>query len=238
MTSDASQEISGFSRFSRRALLRNGLLAGLGSATIIAASGPLAGKARADDSAPASADTPAATAPEQHGWGWCNLCQGMFYTLSPGTFPWGVCPFRADANQHASVSDYTSSDYGFYYNAVGTDWQQGWYWCRNCQGMFWAGSGTSTGACPYYVGLAPHDGSASSAYVAYLGPDSGTGQGGWRYCRNCSGMFWSTNPMAVCPINGGYNAVTGIYTPHDPSGSSNYYIPSSGHLDLGPQIVV
>jgi hypothetical protein len=119
----------------------------------------------------------------------------MFFTDSTETTRnhFGNCPFEGDLLPHANVLDYTSSNYGFYYNATGTDWQEGWYWCSNCQGMFWANGHAQNG-------------------TQQVGP--------------------------VCPVNGGLNSRTGAYTPHDDTGSSSYYIPSSGYLDLGPPIMV
>jgi hypothetical protein len=99
MASDASREIRGFTR---RALLRNGLLVGLGTATVVTASVPLAASALADD-IPASTDSPATAAPEQFNWAWCDLCAGMFYT---GNSNYGHCPQQGDLFPHASVYDY------------------------------------------------------------------------------------------------------------------------------------
>lgn len=224
MASDASREIRGFTR---RALMRNGLLVGLGTATVVAGSVSLAGNAMAAD-VPTSADTPDTPAPEQFKWGWCNQCSGMFYTA----YNLGECPYDGDLSNHASTTDYTSSNYGFYYNAVATsEWQGNWYWCSNCQGMFWGGR--SAGACPSHFGNGPHDGTGKYPYVAYLGTNSAEGQGGWLWCKNCSGMFWggSGKTGGICPKNGSVYA-------HDGSSSSNYYIGHSGYLSLGPPITV
>jgi hypothetical protein len=242
MTSGASQEIRGLGR---RALLRNGLLLSLGTSTVVAASASLAGEARAGAPAPASADILAATAPEQFGWAWCDLCQGMFYS---GNNTLGHCPYNGNLFGHANKLDYSSYNYGFYYNATGTDWQAGWLWCRNCQGMFWAPSGhTSYGQCPFYNSngqTGAHNGSGSFAYVAYRGSATGTGQAGWLWCKNCSGLFYAQGTAQfgiyqigpVCPVNGGLNSrnIPPTYTPHDGSTSSHYYIPHSGWISLGP----
>lgn len=232
MASDASREIRGFTR---RVLLRNGLLVGLGTATVVTASVPLAASALADD-VPASTDSPATAAPEQFKWGWCDLCAGMFYT---GNSNYGHCPQQGDLYQHASVYDYNSDNYGFYYDAVtGGGWEGSWYWCRNCQGMFWGGR--SAGACPYYSGNGKHNGTGSYPYVAYLGTNSAEGQGGWLWCKNCSGMFYGSGGKynGVCPINGGESSRGGSYSQHDGTVSSNYYIGHSVAIPLGPPILV
>jgi hypothetical protein len=184
----------------------------------------------------ASVDSPAAAAPEQFKWGWCDLCAGMFYT---GTSNHGYCPQQGDLFPHASVYDYNSSNYGFYYSAAtGGGWQGNWFWCSHCQGMFWGGR--SAGACPYYAGNGKHNGAGSSSYVAYLGTNSAEGQGGWLWCKNCSGMFYGSGGKysGVCPINGGESSRGGSYSQHDGSASSNYYIGHSGTLSLGPPILV
>jgi hypothetical protein len=153
----------------------------------------------------------------------------MFYTA----YNDGTCPYNGSLGGHAATTDYTSSNYGFYYDATSTSvWQGNWYWCSYCQGMFWGGR--SAGACPSFVGKSPHDGTGKYPYVAYLGTNSAEGQGGWLWCRNCSGMFWgggSSKYGGVCPLGAGQYQ-------HNGTRSSNYYIGFSGTLDLGPPITL
>ena len=117
--------------------------------------------------------------------------------------------------------------------------------------MFWAANGTTGGQCPFYDAnghSGAHNGSGSFAYVAYRGNETGTGQAGWLWCKNCSGMFYSKGTSQfgiyqigpVCPINGGLNQRNNppTYTPHDGSSSSQYLIPHSGTINLGPPITV
>jgi hypothetical protein len=208
MARDESPEIG---EFSRRAMLRNGLLVGLGTATIVSAS--LAGGARAYASL-ATASAPAANAPEQWNWAYCHNCRGMWYPGNGGD----KCPYTADMGGHVSSP---SDNYGFYYNATGTDWQEDWLWCHYCSGMFWASNDMSAGVCPGLGSMGSHDGSGSFHYVAYRGSESGTGQPGWSWCSQCSGMWWSNGAQTggSCPAEDFGNG------PHTSAGSSKYLIP-------------
>jgi hypothetical protein len=201
----------------RRAMLRKGVLAGLGAGAIVAASASLAGSAWAEAS-PALADSPDATAPEQWGWAYCHQCHGMWYPANGGD----VCPYPNDLGRHSSSPSY---NYGFYYNAVGTDWQEDWYWCKNCSGMFWTGNGRTGGACPANATFSSHDGSSSYPYVAYYGTAGGTGQAGWSWCRQCSGLWYSNGAQygGDCPVDFGNAQHTSI-------GSYKYLIPHNGSL--------
>jgi hypothetical protein len=215
MTDDQSM-VSGFSR---RAIMRNGLLVGLGAATVAAASASVTGKALADSNIPGTAD--GSTPPTQSQWMWCNLCSGMFYAGYSG---WGACPFSNPAyhGQHGRYKAYTSSNYFFYYDAVaGGGWQGNWWWCKNCMGMWWGGG--NGGFCPA-TNSQHQKGSNVSSYVAYLGSGS-VGQNDWRYCRDCAGMFWGGGgalSYGVCPTGGQHNG----------TGSSNYQIPSNGTISF------
>lgn len=233
MTSDASRDTRGLGR---RALLRNGLLVGMGTAALVTASVPLATGALADEP-PASTDSPDAAAPAQAKWAWCDLCAGMFYT---GNSNFGHCPQQNDLFAHASVYDYNSYNYHFYYDAeTGGGWQGDWFWCVNCQGMFWGGR--SAGKCPFYNGNSPHDGSGSYPYVAYNGTNSAEGQGNWLWCHACAGLFFGNGGQynGICPINGGEPLRGGgSYSQHDGSKSDNYYIGHSGSIALGPPVMV
>ena len=87
--------------------------------------------------------------------------------------------------------------------------------------MFWASNDTSAGVCPGLGSMDSHDGSGSFHYVAYLGPDAGTGQAGWSWCRQCSGMWWSNGAQTggSCPEADFGNG------PHTSAGSGKYLIP-------------
>lgn len=210
MTSDALRETR---ELSRRGLLRNGLLAGLGTATIVAVSAPLAGRARADASAPASGSIPAASIPEQWGWKYCHNCRGMWWPATQN-----ACPYPDDSGLHSTAG---SGTYGFYHGTTGTSgWQEGWLWCHNCSGMFYGGNSTDAGLCPAFGGTATHDASGSYAYLAYEGTETGTGQAGWSWCGQCSGLWWSNGLQGggYCPKNFGQ-------AQHTTAGSGKYLIP-------------
>jgi hypothetical protein len=225
------------SEFTRRTVLRSGLLAGAGAATVIGSSMALAGSAQAATAPVPSAASSAATAPEQFHWTWCNQCQGMFYS---GGNNHGWCSDDFDGEPHANTSSYTSYNYGFYYDAEANDvWQDNWFWCSNCSGMFWSKDGeTSYGACPATAGTTQHDGSNSyKSYAAYYGDLPSGFQDGWLWCSQCSGMFYGGNGSSysyfsgICPINGG-GSPSGGYTYHNGDSSYSYCIPWSGSISL------
>ena len=86
--------------------------------------------------------------------------------------------------------------------------QDGWFWCRKCEGLYFAFNPTQ-GRCP--AGGA-HTNSGSGAYRLVL---IGEGQVNWRWCRKCEGLFFfgSVN-FGRCPAG----AV------HDPFGSADYVL--------------
>jgi hypothetical protein len=92
--------------------------------------------------------------------------------------------------------------------------QDGWRWCRRCEGLFFAGSKTK-GACPAQQG-GPHADDASGDYVLAHNDPSAPGQDDWRWCNRCQGLFFGGNPTnGACPAEP-HNQV------HDPTGSGNY----------------
>jgi kumamolisin len=121
--------------------------------------------------------------------------------------------------------------------------QDNWRWCYKCQGMFWdgrlapwvtlppppvhlpatpephvtfppppLGDPCLGGACP--ADHRAHDATQSGYYAAAVGEEGRGQQGGWRWCRKCSGMFFALNPSkGVCPSDG---------QAHDDSQSPHY----------------
>ncbi|MFP2907580.1 hypothetical protein ACLESD_21530, partial [Pyxidicoccus sp. 3LFB2] len=79
-----------------------------------------------------------------------------------------------------------------------------WRWCNKCQGLFFAGNGSSV--CP--TGGA-HNGSTSGDYHLLHGaggaPDL---QSNWRWCNKCQGLFFGGNGSSVCPSGGAHSGVT------------------------------
>jgi hypothetical protein len=223
----------------RRMMLRNGLMVGLGTAVVAVGSSSFAGRARADTLAPASLANPSTPAPLQSAWGWCNQCAGMFYTSNSN---WGVCPrstqdpVRFFAQTHAFNNNYQSFNYEFYYDAqTSSNWQGAWLWCRLCQG-FWYGGANFGGWCPsgsFNGTRVSHDGSGSFPYVIYHGSAS-AGQGGWYYCNTCMGLFYTSNGSegGACPAGDGLNTLI----PHYVTNSYKNYSVSfrTPELNLGP----
>ena len=90
--------------------------------------------------------------------------------------------------------------------------QENWRWCRQCQGLFYAGAGTF-GRCA--AGPGGHTNAGSGNYRLTSGP-SALGQHGWRWCRRCQSMFFSNATAASC-ADGGL---------HDGTASGDYVIAS------------
>ncbi|MBL8192614.1 MAG: hypothetical protein JNM06_02240 [Blastocatellia bacterium] len=85
--------------------------------------------------------------------------------------------------------------------------QDGWRWCKKCQGMFFIIN--SNGVCPKGGG---HDASASGYYRLVHNDPSAPGQSDWRWCKKCQGLFFGGNATSICPSSG----------KHSSSGSGNY----------------
>src|SRR5262249_33745520 len=90
--------------------------------------------------------------------------------------------------------------------------QDGWRWCKNCEGLIYAGQT----ACP---AGGVHDGGGSSDYQLWLNAAPGAGQNNWRWCSKCCGLFYAGNATpGICPAGGN----------HDGSSSGDYQLPTSG----------
>jgi hypothetical protein len=228
MSHDAQQNPG----FTRRTMLRNGLLVGVGTAAVVGASVPIARSARAAVTAPASI-APGGSAQEQFNWVFCSVCNGIFY-CGGNHKSRGWCPGGFDGQPHADTpSSYNSYDYGFFYDGdVGGGWQGDWFWCHICSGMFWGKDGnTSYGVCPSGGGQDTHDGSQSyNSYLVYSGGPAAGFQPGWFHCSQCSGLFYggTYNFGGTCPIDDGDGP------DHDGTGSYSYYMPWNGtEITLG-----
>ena len=117
----------------------------------------------------------------QTGWKWCKKCHGLFADI-PGDPRQGVCP--VDSGHHDGS---TSLPYTAVLGDGGPGQQGSWRFCRKCRGMFAFQDGALQGVCP--ADHASHDGSTSLHYASLIGEDAYGQQGGWRWCRNCQGMF-------------------------------------------------
>lgn len=105
--------------------------------------------------------------------------------------------------------------------------QTGWRWCRNCQGLFFAG-GETQGIC---IGANAHDGSASGKYLMQFGEGAGNTQpqGGWRWCHQCQAMHFAGAPSDVFGEGARRMCFGTLFSggpppdgSHDPSQSAHY----------------
>jgi hypothetical protein len=186
-TGEGQQAVDGVSR---RSLLRGGLLAGAGLATLGAASAVGTGTAKA------------AAAGSQSDWGYCIYCATMWWT--PGKK--NPCEGNSPNGQHGTgVGDY---NYTLLCNVPGdtsgTNPQSGWTWCSDCDGLFWgqknsvcAGNPNET-ASPWFWN--PHAVGSSTSYDINFGYSTiESFQADWRWCTQCHLMFWP----GVNDVNGG-----------------------------------
>jgi hypothetical protein len=91
--------------------------------------------------------------------------------------------------------------------------QNGWRWCRQCQGLWFAGNPT-LGVCPAR-GTIGHDYIFSGDYTLPKASDDNWGTGGqfgWDWCNRCAGLWYGRNNTSACPAGGG----------HDGTGSGGY----------------
>jgi Dual-action HEIGH metallo-peptidase len=86
--------------------------------------------------------------------------------------------------------------------ALYTPTQGNWRWCDKCQGMFFAGNGSSV--CP---AGGTHEAGVSFNYrlLHEVAPDPDL-QGNWRWCHKCQGMFFAGNGSSRCPAGGTHEA--------------------------------
>jgi hypothetical protein len=153
----------------RRGVLRSGLLAGAGVATVGAASAVLTGTAKA------------ATPEPQSGWGYCIYCATMWWvpgrsnsacvgSNSPnGEHNYGAGNYNYSIYNGPGYNQNTSpqgnwtycSDFGL----TGTYPQPYWRWCTQCHLLFWSGAGSrNAGACPKFPPSpsTPHQGGSTN----------------------------------------------------------------------------
>jgi hypothetical protein len=219
---------------SRRALMRNGLLVGLGATVAVTALPALAGTALAEhldetvNIYPTEGNGSFTAYPCQPDWWYCVRCFGIYH--SDNDAAGGVCPA---IGQHQNDTNYTNycipHDMGSISASTGGV-QSGWRWCVNCQGLFW-GSAAAESWCPaggrhvVTTSAEVYDlpyGDPYEFVLALTGEQPPT-QPDWLYCVKCRGLFYGHGGTSdgVCPKDGG---------PHSQySGSSNYrmitYIP-------------
>ena len=164
----------------------------------------------------------------QDNWRWCRNCQGLWWEGDPakaccpaGTSPIGIIPHVADG----------SADYALAVDDTSAPGQQNWRWCERCDGLWFAGN-NSAGFCPRdrvdeSGNASGHVSSGRGDYVLPLGNQGACkGQGDWRWCRKCQGLWFAGNlhadgspNLGVCPIDSGG---------HTSEKSGDYHIPIWG----------
>ena len=105
-------------------------------------------------------------------------------------------------------------------SAFAADVQDGWRWCRKCQGLWFAGNRTR-GACPSGGG---HQQTGSGNYRLLNNSPGSGGQRDWRWCRKCQGLWFSGNQTdGICPAGGAQTRVgSGDYTLTTDSGQRDW----------------
>ena len=106
--------------------------------------------------------------------------------------------------------------------------QSGWRWCRQCQGLWYAGNRFSLCPAPSFNGRSwPHSSNGSGNYNLYRIGEGGN-QHEWRWCQNCQGLWFSgngTNGNCAGTLDW---TTAGKPAPHSMSGSGNYQLAVNG----------
>lgn len=94
------------------------------------------------------------------------------------------------------------------------DPQDGWRWCRKCEGLWFAGGGADRkGKCPAGDG---HDDADSGTYTLAHNDDGAPGQSGWRWCKKCEGLWFAdggADRKGQCPAGESHDETdSGDYT--------------------------
>jgi hypothetical protein len=209
---------------SRRALIRNGLLVGLGAIAAVAALPELSGTALAENSDTSiiiyyNGTWTALPITCQPDWWYCVNCYGMYH--SDNDTAGGVCPKDGGPHQNdTSYSNYCIPFGGENLPAeIDQGLQAGWRWCNNCQGIFW-GNAIAESYCPngghHVFGSATVYGFIFGSPPIAWENDTGSSffaQYGWLYCGQCRGLFYGhgTTSGGWCPAGGHHSQASGSY---------------------------
>jgi hypothetical protein len=187
----------------------------------------------------------------QPGWRFCGKCHGLAFCpddIGHGT----VCPAGNPRNADlvAWTDDVTvtpSAAVGhqpiglhfvlpnFQQGATPEQGQPDWRFCGKCQGLFWAGQGDVSGSvCPVGGQHLIPDGSWTFVLPNdHQGATGATGQGDWRFCDRCHGLFWEPGyptslgdpTPTVCPVDGAPHAFNpaswNFFLPNQEQGAGN-----------------
>ncbi|HVE57641.1 MAG TPA: hypothetical protein VNB22_12480 [Pyrinomonadaceae bacterium] len=153
---------------------------------------------------------------KQTNWCWCAKCEGIFYL---GTEWLSFCP-AGGAHDEAFAKDFLYS--------VNTEnkGEYNWFRCDKCQGLFnllllvWAGSNTpymfNYGTCPApgaSIGGGHNPDFNVKYYIEKNNFSDQSLQTGWRFCKNCRGLYFGGHAtQGKCPAGGA----------HTPLDNSNY----------------
>ena len=80
--------------------------------------------------------------------------------------------------------------------------QGNWRWCHKCEGLYFASHATA-GKC---AGGGVHEKTKSGSYRLLdfsANFSKAGGQGNWRWCHKCEGLFYAGNPFGVSKIGAG-----------------------------------
>ena len=114
-------------------------------------------------------------------------------------------PRAATNGAHSSSG---SGNYRLHHTA--DDWQRNWRLCSKCAGLFFGPKiaqsrciGSPQGQGPHVVHGAPDY--THNYFLSLESPDA-PGQGGWRYCHKCQGLWMGLNANSACPATGEHSA--------------------------------
>ena len=195
----------------RRSLLRKGLLTGMGVAALSIATpaAALAAQRPASRLGRTAVRSDSYLANTQQGWCFCVNCKGLFY--SQYGLPTGYCPDKntyvnGSPSQHVTGDAFYSMPYGY---APQTGLQVGWHYCPPCHTLFW-GAGVNGSYCPA-PGYLRHTLGSTVYDMIVAGYFTGvTEQIEWRYCVQCTGLFWGEEASTSwCPNPSYTNHIVG-----------------------------
>lgn len=145
---------------------------------------------------------------EQGQWHFCQNCSSMFFGGQA-------------VNAGACIAGGPHIAQGFEFTLPFADGpetpntQKDWFFCRNCNCLFFVPVGGNAGTCGQGGG---HDSTGSfNFHLPHDIPEAPGNQAGWRFCRKCSVLFFSGNP-GKCVKGGG----------HDGTGSFNFVLRHGG----------
>jgi hypothetical protein len=148
----------------------------------------------------ASADTCELPTGMQLGWRYCRRCKGFHYNPAKGRV--GACPAGLGGHDGSASFNYWLY-HGYCPNPVE---QNGWRWCRNCQGLAY---GTSpAGRCP--AGGTHNHGDSFNYLLFHRYGATDNPQWGWWWCRNCQGLHYgptASHGFGWCPAGGRHVAL-------------------------------